>query len=398
MKLMKKISFVLVFAIVFSLGIVGVSSADTNTIHFRDFMGLILFECEINGESGTFLLDSGADTSIVDEGFAKREGLEEVKGPLGILGAGAISQYKIDKFVIGEWFFENTLATGLDLSIVDRYLGFELTGIVGGDVLSKYVLTIDYQNDMFTLSDQAPVYEKSAAVIPVRIIDKLVFANGSPCGSDDDFNFLVDTGATSLVYFKNRIEQTCPDYKKWPSSLGWLEATFLGKKEADIYLMPDFSMGGTGIESVITTVTEAGILGLSLNLLSGKPLHGIIGWTFLRNYKVTFDYPGQRMILEPYEVYIDKWPHLFDSVGIMIAYENGVPIIEHLLPNTPAANSSIEIGDTLVEIDGKQAKTMDALEISELVMGEPGTTVTLVLKRGTQEYRVQLKRVDLFSN
>jgi predicted aspartyl protease len=397
MKLIKKISFILAFAIVFSMGIAGISSADTNTIHFRDFMGLILFECEINDQKGMFLLDSGADTSIVDTGFAKRAGLEEIRGPLGILGAGAVSQYKIDRFVIGEWFFDNTTTTGIDLSIVDRYLGFELMGIVGGDVLSKYVLSIDYQNDVFTLSDQAPVYKNSAAVIPIRIIDKLVFAKASPCGSGDDFTFLVDTGATSLVYFKNRIEQTCPNYTKWPASLGWLEATFLGKKEADIYLMPEFSMGGTGIESVITTVTEAGILGLSLNILSGSPLHGIVGWTFLRNYKVTFDYPRQRMILEPYEVYTDKWPHLFDSVGIMIAYENGVPIIEHLLPNTPASESSIEIGDILVEVDGRQAKTMDSLEISELIMGEPGTSVTLVLKRGSQEYRVQLKRVNLFS-
>jgi predicted aspartyl protease len=400
------------------------ASADVNRVEFNNFLGIILFEGEINGVEGIFLLDTGADSSIINTKVADKIGLKKIKSPLSLLGAGLIDQYETETVGFGEWYFEGDPVisfelrpihggdfqekylltveyqqlpmTGFDLSIIDRYLGFELMAILGGDFLEKYYLTIDYQEGYFTLSDDEPTYRSDAISIPSRVINKMVFIDAFPNNSDEAYTFLVDTGATSTVYFKHRIANKFPDYENWTCSAGWEEATFLGKLKADIYLMPMFHIGDAGIESMVTTVIDAGIMGLGLNLITGKPVHGIVGWTFLRYFRVTFDYPNQRLILEPYEHFKDRWPHLFDSVGFMIAYENYLPFVDHVLPDTPAMDAGIQVGDKLLTIDGIDVTGFDALEISEMVMGEVGSEISFVFDRYGNRVRITLKRVNLF--
>ena len=198
----KKFFFLVLIALLFVVSYPGPLKADTTKIKFRDFMGLIIFDGEINGIKGKFLLDTGSDTSIIDTRFAKRNGLKKVTGPLGILGLGGIDQYKVDKVVIGEWYFSDVKLVGVDLSIVDRYLGFDLLGLVGGDFLKNYVLTVDYQKEYFTISDKASSYSTDSAVIPFDLINKFVFVYAKAGPDATEYNFLVDTGATATVYFK----------------------------------------------------------------------------------------------------------------------------------------------------------------------------------------------------
>jgi predicted aspartyl protease len=370
--------------------------ADTFQCEFTDHLGLVIFDGEINGTEGAFLLDTGADNSIINKRFANELSLKEIKGPFGILGLGGISQYEIKTFSFGDFSVENISLIGMDLDLIERYLGFDLLAIIGGDLLDDYALTVDYQEQVFMLNTNTPDVRDNAVSTPIRVIDKLVFTKARTKFDGPEYAFLVDTGATATVYFKNRIEQCCPDYKSWVSSPGWVEATFLGKQVADLYEMPEFHVGNIGIEPMIIVVTEAGLLGLGLNIISGEPLHGVIGYSFLKQFRVTFDYPRKQMILEPYEYYIERFPHMFDSVGFMIAYENNVPIVDHIIPGTPAEKAGIMIGDKLLEIDGIDVTSMDSLEISNLFEGKPGTNVKMLFERDGKRFTETMKRVHLF--
>ena len=392
----KNLLFILLFTIIAVAFSPTLASADVNRVDFTNFIGIILFEGEINGVEGTFLLDTGADTSIINTKVAERIGLEKKKSPLSLLGAGMIDQYKVKEFGFGEWYFDDVLVTGFDLSIIDRHLGFELMAILGGDFLHKYYLTVDYQESYFTVSDEPPVLRSDAIATPIHVLNKMVFLYASPMDSDEQLVFLVDTGATSTVYFKHRIANKFPDYENWACSAGWEELTFLGKIGADLYLMPKFHIGDAGIESMVTTVVDAGMLGMGLNLIVGKPVHGVVGWTFLRYFRVTFDYPNQRLILEPYEHFKDRWPHLFDSVGFMVAYEDNLPFVDHVLPDTAAMDAGIQEGDKLLTIDGIDVTSFDGLEISEMVMGEVGSEVSFVFNRNGNRVRITVKRENLF--
>lgn len=392
----KNIIFILLITIASIAFSPTLASADVNRVDFNNFLGIILFEGEINGVEGIFLLDTGADTSIINTKVAERIGLEKKKSPLALLGAGLIDQYKVEEFGFGEWYFDDVLVTGFDLSIIENQLGIDLMAILGGDFLHKYYLTVDYQESYFVVSDKPPSLRPDAIATPIYVLNKMVFLNARPMDSDEQLVFLVDTGATSTIYFKHRLANKFPDYENWACSAGWEEVTILGKRNADMYLMPQFHIGDAGIESMVTTVIDAGIIGLGLNLMTGKPVHGVVGWTFLRYFRVTFDYPNQRLILEPYEHFKDRWPHLFDSVGFMIAYEDNAPFVDHVLPDTPAMDAGIQEGDKLLTIDGIDVTSFDALVISEMVMGEVGSEISFVFDRNGNRVRITVKRVNLF--
>ena len=157
-----------------------------------------------------------------------------------------------------------------------------------------------------------------------------------------------------------------------------------------------FYVGEIGIEPMTIVVMESGILGFGLNLISGEPLYGVVGYSFLKYFRVTFDYPGKKIIFEPYEYYVERFPYLFDSVGIMVAYENGAPFVDHIIPGTPAESSGLLIGDKLIEVDGIDIKSMDSMELSKLVMGKPGTSVKMLFERNGKRFFKTLKRIHMF--
>jgi len=61
----------------------------------------------------------------------------------------------------------------------------------------------------------------------------------------------------------------------------------------------------------------------------------------------------------------------------------------------PAQKAGIEAGDVLKKIDGKQIQDMDQSQISELLKGQAGTNVMLVVERYGQPMEIELTREDV---
>jgi C-terminal processing protease CtpA/Prc len=80
----------------------------------------------------------------------------------------------------------------------------------------------------------------------------------------------------------------------------------------------------------------------------------------------------------------------------MIAYENGVPIVDHIIPGTPAEKAEIMVGDKLLEIGGIDVTSMDSLKLSMLFMDKPGTSVKMLFERDRKRFSKTMKRVYMF--
>ncbi len=62
--------------------------------------------------------------------------------------------------------------------------------------------------------------------------------------------------------------------------------------------------------------------------------------------------------------------------------------------NTPAGRAGLEIGDTFLEVDGKDAKGMTTAQVSATLKGDPGTNVTIRVRKfyTGQEQTITLRR------
>lgn len=76
----------------------------------------------------------------------------------------------------------------------------------------------------------------------------------------------------------------------------------------------------------------------------------------------------------------------FEGVGMEIAKRDGVLTVVAPLKDTPAYNAGIKSEDKIVEIDGKETRTLSVEQAVKLIRGERGTEVVFsILREGAPE-------------
>jgi carboxyl-terminal processing protease len=112
---------------------------------------------------------------------------------------------------------------------------------------------------------------------------------------------------------------------------------------------------------------------------------------------VRFGIAGMMQILDPYSVHLERrnldnfniqTQGKYGGLGfrIQVVYPDSAIAVWSLLhDDTPAARAGIKSGDLIVAIDGETTKELSAGDAADKMRGEPGTAVTLTLKRAGVE-------------
>ncbi len=87
------------------------------------------------------------------------------------------------------------------------------------------------------------------------------------------------------------------------------------------------------------------------------------------------------------------------SVGIIgvkfIASMGHPPVINQVFPGTPADQKGLRIYDKIVAVDGIPTAGLSKDEVFDLIVGSPGTQVTLSILRGSDFQAVNCVRMDI---
>jgi len=82
------------------------------------------------------------------------------------------------------------------------------------------------------------------------------------------------------------------------------------------------------------------------------------------------------------------------GVGIRFGVDKDMKVqIIDLFQGSPAQTSGqLDVGDVLVSIDGVLVSGLSSQEINSLIVGPPGTTVTLEVRRGDLIHTARIQR------
>ena len=116
-------------------------------VPFHSVNGMILLDAEVNGKPAVLLLDTGANSSIVDVHSAGFDGLKldalRSTGRAGAEGTCAIWEARLS-LEHRSWL--NRRMCVMDLSDVSRRMGVRIDGFVGQDILREFsAVRIDYK-------------------------------------------------------------------------------------------------------------------------------------------------------------------------------------------------------------------------------------------------------------
>ncbi len=71
----------------------------------------------------------------------------------------------------------------------------------------------------------------------------------------------------------------------------------------------------------------------------------------------------------------------YGGVGALIQMRNSKKIITEIYEDFPAHKAGLRVGDAIVEIDNKSTEKLSSQEVSELLKGQPGTSIDMIVKR-----------------
>ena len=98
-----------------------------------------------------FIIDTGASISVVSEALAARAGLLDrfsQSARIRVYGAAGLAEniqtILLPRIELGAYSWRNVYAAVLDMEPINETSGFEQTGIVGGNILSRYRVTFDF--------------------------------------------------------------------------------------------------------------------------------------------------------------------------------------------------------------------------------------------------------------
>jgi membrane-associated protease RseP (regulator of RpoE activity) len=253
------------------------------------------------------------------------------------------------------------------------------------------------------LTAQEPSPKKSALVtLPFELVASNHMVVQAKINNKGPFRLVFDSGAPVSLLGNKAAEESGTVAKDAPKS--FLMAM---RGEGKIKALEVGDLKAKDIPVIILDHPTLKALGGFL----GKPLDGIIGFTFFARYRTTIDYQARLMTLEPvdYEVR-DLMKDLPDRLaGPKIArkrvlapsglwgltlgdtMDNGTGVaIKTVRPGSPAEVAGLKAGDVLTILDGRWTSNIaDAYTAAN--GASAGQTVDVVVLRNGEELKVQVK-------
>jgi predicted aspartyl protease len=258
---------------------------------------LILLPVQVNDRGPfAFILDTGAGISLLSSELATQLEVKFIGMKEGHTAGGkvSVSLAKLDSLAVGEAKLDDVDVAVVDLSKLGKTVGAKIDGDVGYNFLKHFRITINYQGSEIQFDDTKRIESfghTARTEVPIRLANPVkplilvdVYANGR-----GPFQFAIDTGTSTTAITSEVAQQLGVE----TSPIGPV-TTGSASVAATAGNLKSFQVGGARIDSM--PVIVAGFFDTLSGAVSAK-LDGIVGYNFLRNYKVVIDYPGELLSL-----------------------------------------------------------------------------------------------------
>lgn len=362
-------------------------------VPFKFIESHIYLPLTIHGKTKLWVLDSGAEWSVVESEFAGELGLE-LKGEMigqGSTSTVGVSFATLPAFEVNGLAYDSQKVAAISINDMFRKsMGFEIGGILGFDFLSRLVTRIDYAHEILAFYEPDSFkYDGDGVVLDIPVTKGNMFQLQIEVDRQYQGLWDLDLGATGLDFFYSYANEHGLLGKAKVSRMsfgaGGGQITAMAKfKRVDFagYTVPDLIIGiptakGTGSFSREETVGNAG------NEL-------------FRHFTLYLDYSREKVIVEKGADFDKVFP--VDRSGLQVVYDDtGNVSVLVASPGTPSALAGIRQGDLIQSVDGRSIKEIGGLvQLRELMKREIGTAYKLDLLRDGKPLAVNLTLKDIF--
>ncbi len=269
------------------------------TIPFEYLSNEIVVRVTINdSQTLRFLVDTGATQSILDQDVASTLGKFKASNISMTTGAGSVAMnyMTLNKVSIGDIVLSNVPVAVTSLASFDHLIGARPAGLIGANILKRFLITFDYEKKQLTLRDPSDTPDLTNVEI-VKTKPALGVSGLAVDGILDGavpVTCLVDTGAA----FNNISEAVVKSIL--PSSLlpmGDVLGLDGRRIKTSSVRFRNIKLGDISVNNPVFSVASQNAA-VPAGIFSGGTKLAVLGNPFWSRYRMTVDYRGQRLLLE----------------------------------------------------------------------------------------------------
>jgi hypothetical protein len=291
-----------------------ISNPTTTKVSFHLSKNLIVVNASVNGKEGLFILDTGVSEIILNDRYFKGRHTKEKF--YGVSGNEMVRKIEFIRINLGG-FEKKVVATVVDFTALEKATGMEILGVIGNSIFATCEVVLDYVFKDLTIYQ---LDKKGNRLSPNSIhqtpLDTLSFIMGRGVPfvevnvNGQRLKMSVDSGATANVMDIKEIDR--------------LDSNILLIKEGS---MASFGSDEVKVESRIIEKLIVGKLScppmktlfVNLDHLNqnriGKRVNGILGYEFLCNFRIAFNFSKKEIYLWSREFVEQQWAIASMNVG-----------------------------------------------------------------------------------
>jgi hypothetical protein len=376
-------------------------------IPFELHSNLIIVSVQVN-ESDTlrFILDTGVSNTIITNPNAFKHRLPTLARKVNITGAGegghiTASVAINNRMKLGgmQTAHHSLLVLDEDVLKLSEYVGTPIDGIFGYELFANFVVNIDFQRrELLVMNPKNYRYNKRKGdQYQLTIQDTKAYTDVMAVFEDNKvtpLRVVLDTGAGhALLLDRSRNSTDMPlPAKVIRAQLG---RGLNGVINGNLGRIQKIRFGRYEVNNVLASFPDSVAFGMKLVNMPGR--QGNVGCELLRRFNVTFNYPGQYLVLKPVKRMMrEQFEHDMSGVELRAKGEQlRNYYVEKLIPGSPAALAGLREGDEILFVDSYSAQGLSVSDIYKILQKGEGKEITLLVRRSGQLVMAQfaLKRV-----
>lgn len=361
------------------------------TIPFRLLNNHIYVQAEIDGRPLQVLFDTGG-ANVLTPAAAQRLGLKP-EGALQGRGAGEKTEdlglAKVSELKLGDVTLRNQVFYTLPLAGVAEAEGMDVDGIVGFEVLKRFIARVEYAAGRLTFTlPEAFRDPAGGTVVPFTLDGQTPQVEGEVDGVRGKLT--IDTGSRASLTLNRPFAEEHGLQAKYAPKLEALSGWGVGGGVRSRFTRAKIlKLGAVEVPQPVTDIALS-----EKGALANRYLAGNVGGGVLKRFDITFDYGKQRLILQPNENATK--PDTYDRAGMWLNRESDGFRVMDVVAGGPAAEAGLKVGDTITFIDGKTIKDLLLPDVrARLKESPPGTRVRFSVKSGGESREVTVVLRDL---
>ena len=368
-------------------------------IPFEQHNNLIVIPVTINRFlTLKFILDTGVENAIITERlYADLMELNYIR-EITIDGPGLIDS--VEAYIANQVTFGlpggvigqnmNVLVLKEDYLQLSENLGENVYGIIGYDIFSRFVVEINYDDNILTLHDPDKFKaNKRQVALPLDIRGSKPFMNavikqGNQTASLD---IMVDTGASHAALIDyNYLNGISRPEKTIETRLGRGIAGdipgYLGR--IDEVKINEFDFN----EMLVSAPFD----GAYNKVIKRGARIGTFGGELLNRFNVTFDYRNRMVYLSEGHRYRKSFEYDMSGMSLNAIGEDLDTLkVVNIQKDGPAYNADIRKGDIIHSVNGKSLRYHSLSDIYEILQSKDGKQVKVIVWRDGKKEKVKIR-------